>query len=102
MALLLDKLRIKDSAKLRTNLDKPTITFDEWMDTAKFYEREHFEQDNPDETLHSDCTDVVTYYGGAYIQMLKSGDFYMNEDTKSKFLFNIEKEIWQKKSILFN
>jgi hypothetical protein len=102
MALLLDKLRIKDSAKLSTVKDRPNMTFDEWMETGRFCFRKDFEQDNPNENLHVDCTDVVIYYGGAYIQVLKSGDFYMNAETKSKFLHEIEKEVWQNKSILFN
>lgn len=102
MALLLDKLRKKDSAKLRTNLDRPSITFDEWMETGRFCDRRDFEQDNPDENLHVDCTDVVIYYGGAYIQMLKSGYFCISSGSKSMKLHDVEKALWQNKSVLFN
>lgn len=75
---------------------KEIITFNEWQDTGRFMERELFEENNPKENLHFDCTDIVYYLGGAYIQVLKTGDFFIDTKTSSKNLEDVEKALWER------
>lgn len=73
-----------------------TITFDEWKESGRFTNRDSFDKDNPEETLHVDCTDVVVYYGGVYIQVMKTGDFYISPEESSRKLDDMEKILWKK------
>lgn len=73
-----------------------TITFDEWKESGRFIGRYAFMDENPDENLHVDCTDIVEYYGGVYIQVLKGGEFYLEPKKSSKSLDEVEKMLWSK------
>jgi hypothetical protein len=48
------------------------------------------------EKLLDDCTDVVQYEGGAYIQVLKSGIFYLDESFSSRSLDEAEVKLLEK------
>jgi hypothetical protein len=105
MGLIKTHLR-KESAKEKKDIhlinkltkvkERGSITFDEWKESGRFTNREAFEQDNPSENLHIDCTDVVVYYGGLFIQVLKSGDFYLMPEHTSTSLDAVEKILWKK------
>lgn len=105
MGLIKQHLR-KESAKEKQDIhlinkltrvkERGSITFDEWKESGRFTHREAFEQDNPSENLHIDCTDVVVYYGGLYIQVLKNGEFYLSPEQTSKSLDDVEKIVWKK------
>lgn len=88
-------------AKLTKVSEKGTMTFDEWQDSGRFVDRKSFEAFNPDENLHVDCTDIVMYYGGVYIQVLKSGEFLIEANISNKSLDAIEKILWYKNEALF-
>jgi len=51
-------------------------TIEDFRSTGKIVDAKLFTIVRPQEELHADCTDVVTYAGGIYIEMLKSGSFY--------------------------
>jgi len=74
-----------------------SMSFKEWQDTGRFINRKSFEQHNVNENLHVDCSDVVLYYGGAYIQLLKSGEFFIDTNNLSKSLDTVEQILWEKK-----
>jgi hypothetical protein len=66
------------------------------VDTGRFNYRSLFQIVNLDENLHVDCTDVIVYDGDVYIQVLKDGTFYLDNQNKSKTLSDIEKVLWAK------
>lgn len=72
------------------------ITYDEWVETGRFNYRTLFEIVNLEENLHIDCTDVIVYNGEVYIQVLKDGTFYLDNQTQSKNLSDVEKALWDK------
>lgn len=96
MGLIKQHLK-KESLKIY----KGTITYDEWQDSGRFVDRKSFEAHNPDENLHVDCTDIVMYFGGIYIQLLKSGEFFLDSKVSGKTLDAIEKNLWDKNLDLF-
>lgn len=49
----------------------------------------------PKENLHMDCTDVVLYQDGHYIQMLKSG-WYFYDGYQHATLEAMEELLWKK------
>lgn len=53
-------------------------TKEKFIDTGRIVPRPVFEDLYPKENLHVDCTDVVVYAGGNYIQMLKTKGFLLN------------------------
>lgn len=87
--------------KLSGILHKGTLEFQEWQDSGRFNERKHFEKSNQDENLHIDCTDIVQYLGDLYIQVLKSGVFFLDVNLSSKSLDVVEKIVWDKNKDLF-
>lgn len=58
--------------------------------------RESFLEKNPNENLRKDCTDVVHYTGGVYLQVLESGEFYLDSNFKSRSLDEAEIKLWEK------
>lgn len=72
------------------------FTFDKWYESGRFVPRDKFTNDNPKENLHIDCTDVVVYLGDLYIQVLKSGDFYLDPNNISRNISDIERVLWDK------
>jgi hypothetical protein len=67
------------------------------IESGRFIERSKFLEKNPAENLHKDCTDVVHYYDGSYIQLLKTGEFYLSDDLSSKSLDEAETMLIDKK-----
>lgn len=69
---------------------------DKFIDSGRFMCRDLFLDKNPNEQLLDDCTDVVQYEGGAYIQVLKSGVFYLDESFSSRSLDEVEVKLLEK------
>jgi hypothetical protein len=63
---------------------------DKLIDTGRFIGRESFLEKNPTKKLLNECTDVVSYGNGSYIQVLKSGEFYIDDTFKSRSLDEAE------------
>lgn len=69
---------------------------EKFINSGKFMCKESFLDKNPNEKLRKDCTDVVHYVGGMYIQVLESGEFYLDEEFKSRSLDEAEVKLWEK------
>jgi hypothetical protein len=69
---------------------------EKFIDSGRFTRRMAFLDKNPNEKLLDNCTDVVQYIGGAYIQVLQSGLFYLDENHSSKVLDEVEVELFGK------
>jgi len=82
--------------ELKKVIDRGTITFEQWYEPGRFINRDEFYGDNPKENLHVDCTDVVVYYGDLYIQVLKSGEYYIDPNNVSRNIGEIELALWDK------
>lgn len=65
--------------------------------TGRFNGRDAYLEKNPDTILHNDCTDVVEYIGGHIIQVLKSGEFMVDEMFKSRSLDEAETDLFIRK-----
>lgn len=84
------------------SMDK--IEFEIFSNTGRITPVDVFRSDNPNAKLHSECTDVVRYLGGFYIQMLKSGKYIYEFDVKPSTIVQIEHksldilehQMWQK------
>lgn len=70
------------------------MTKAEFISSGHFVCRDSFLEKNADVILHPDCTDVVEYKNGAFIQLLKSGLFYLEDDLSSKVLDEVEDRLW--------
>jgi hypothetical protein len=64
--------------------------------TGRFTGREAYLDKNPDVKLHDKCTDVVIYSGWHIIQVLESGEFYVDSTFKSRSLDEAEVKLWEK------
>jgi len=51
-----------------------------FINTGRFTPALTFLKSNPDVKLHADCTDVIMYTEGHYIQALKTGEYLINKD----------------------
>lgn len=71
--------------------------FIEFVDSGKFITRKDFLTKRPNEALLNDCTDLVHYKGGHYIQVLKDDTFYLDELNKSKELDEVELVLYSRK-----
>jgi hypothetical protein len=65
------------------------------IDSGRFTERGSFLEKNPNEILHKDCTDVVVYHDGSYLQLLGTGEFYLREGISSKSLDEVERMLFE-------
>jgi len=72
-------------------------TLENFSSTGMFTGREAYLEKNPEVILHKDCTDVVHYIGGHIIQVLKSGQFMVDEGFKSISLDEAEGWLYAKK-----
>lgn len=70
------------------------MTKEEFKNSGRFIYRDSFLEKNPNTILNPDCTDVVEYQSGAFIQLLKSGLFYLEDDFSSKSLDEVEDRLW--------
>ena len=66
------------------------------IDTGRFICKASFLIKNPTEELLEECTDVVAYADGSYIQVLKSGEFYVDDTFKSRSLDEAEIKLLEK------
>jgi len=71
--------------------------FIEFVDSGKFITRKDFLSTRPNEALINDCTDLVQYEGGHYIQVLEDGTFYLDELNQSKELDEVELVLYSRK-----
>jgi hypothetical protein len=66
----------------QTTISVPSMkgieTIEEFINTGRIVPRGTFNTRYPKENLHVDCTDVVVYAGGNYIQMLKTKGFMID------------------------
>jgi hypothetical protein len=60
------------------------------IDTGRFICKESFLKKNPTEKLLEECTDVVAYADGSFIQVLESGVFYLSDNFNSTLLDEME------------
>jgi len=76
-------------------LKNGVITQSEWTSLKVHIPVEQFLKDNPDETLREDCDELIVYVGGYYIQKLKSGVFFINDDIPLiDSIYIAQKELW--------
>jgi hypothetical protein len=76
---------------------KSIITLEDFSNTGRFTGRAAYLDKNPEIELHEDCTDVVQYIGGHIIQVLKSGQFMVDEGFRSISLDESEGWLYVKK-----
>jgi hypothetical protein len=76
---------------------KSIITLEDFSNTGRFTGRTAYLDKNPEVELHEDCTDVVQYIGGHIIQVLKSGQFMVDEGFRSISLDESEGWLYVKK-----
>lgn len=84
------------------SMDK--LEFEVFSNTGRITPFDVFRNENPNAKLHRECTDVVRYLGGFYIQMLKSGKYIYQFDVlpsttvqvEHKSLDILELQMWQK------
>ena len=76
---------------------KSIITLEDFSNTGRFTGRASYLDKNPEVELHEDCTDVVQYIGGHIIQVLKSGQFMVDEGFRSISLDESEGWLYVKK-----
>ena len=69
----------------------------EFIDTGRFTPRNSFLEKRPNEVLFDDCSDVIQYKGGHYIQVLEDGTFFLDELNFSKVLDEIELILYTRK-----
>lgn len=69
----------------------------EFIDTGRFIPRNSFLEKRPNEVLLDDCSDVVQYEGGHYIQVLDNGTFYLDKLNFSKVLEEMELVLFSRK-----
>ena len=70
-------------------------------DSGRFVCKKTFLLSNPDAKTLQHCTDVVHYSNGQFIQVLRSGLFYVDETFSSRDLDECE-QILMKKTALMN
>lgn len=89
---------------LKSLENKGEVSFEMFSNTGRITPADVFKNENPEDKLHSECTDVVRYLGGFFIQMLKSGKYIYEFDIKPstkvqiehKSLDVLELQMWQK------
>jgi hypothetical protein len=79
-------------------LDNGMITFSEWKDSGRFMNVNTFMELYPKEKIHKDCIDVVHYFGGMYIQALKTNKFFIEPKTYGKSLDAMEELVWKERA----
>lgn len=63
---------------LRKMKESSILTFNDFSETGRFVDRHTFERGNPNVKLHPECTDVIVYLCGFYIQSLKGNVFFIS------------------------
>jgi hypothetical protein len=79
-------------------MTKTKSPFEAFSDSGRFINRAHYLEKHPDSVLHTNCTDVIVYFNfDENIQLLKSGEFYYDENIRGYFLDDVELELFAKK-----
>lgn len=80
--IIFEKMRTKiDQGYVRAMqvlLDENPMTFKSWVNTGRILPMTAWRDDHKDVTVHIDCTDIVKYAGFKYIEVLKSGVFFVD------------------------
>lgn len=71
------------------------MTKETFINSGRITDLKTFLNLRPKENLHTDCTDVVLYKDGHYIQMLKSG-WYFYDGYQHQTLEAMEELLWKK------
>lgn len=69
---------------------------DKLIDSGRITYRNEYLKKNPKAKLLKDCTDVVVYSDGSFIQILSTGIFYLNSRAKDRSLEKVEQELLKK------
>ena len=107
--ILYQKLKSKPNRKfirrLQNYVDKTDeMTLEDFQSFGRFIPRERFMSDIHHayafkDALRDDCTDVVVYVGGLYIQALKNNIFYVqvgSDSVQSDDIKHVEEFYWDK------
>ena len=78
----------KIKTKLTRDLNKQELT--DFIDSGRFIPRKDFLEKRPDEILQENCSDLIQYKGGYFIQFLNDGTFFLDDQNQSKELEEIE------------
>jgi len=70
-----DTLHLQALEKMRAG---GVLTLEDFSETGRFVDRQTFARDNPNVVLHPECTDVIVYLCGFYIQSLKGSVFFIS------------------------
>lgn len=89
---------------LKNIQSKGKMDFEAFSNTGRIIPVEVFKTENPNAKINLNCTDIVRYLGGFYIQMLKSGKYIYEFNLKPsttvqiehKSLDILELQMWQK------
>jgi len=87
--------------KLEKLMTLDEVTLDDFRDTGRFKPRVVFKYEMKKEVLMPDCTDVVVYAGGFYIQALKTNEFLFKPVSdkqatlRSESLDVLEEAMWE-------
>ena len=71
-------------------------------DSGRFVCKKTFLEKNPTAKLLKHCTDVVQYSNGQYIQVLRTGVFYLNEKFSSTNLDLCEQKLMEVNELSLN
>jgi len=106
--IIKEKMQIKPDWLYINTLEKMKggeYNAETFASTGRFMPKHIFLSQRPNAPLHKDCTDIVRYVGGFYIQALKSGRFIfeLNDSEQSdevgtsfedKTLSVVEQKMW--------
>ena len=62
----------------------------DFIDSGRFIPRKDFLEKRPDEILQENCSDLIQYKEGYYIQVLYDGTFFLDDQNQSKELEEVE------------
>lgn len=79
-------------------MDLSKKNFNDFCKSGKFTNRKVFVEKNPDYKLNDNCTDIVCYIDGTFIQLLSNGVFYFNDENRSSSLEKVEWAVFSKKN----
>lgn len=60
---------------------------EEFIMTGRFMDVRKFAAARPSVVLHEECTDVVTYAGGHFIQLLKDGTYFVKDTLPDETIY---------------
>jgi len=91
--------------RLQQMLDLPKYCVKHFQDTGSITPIPAFLLQYTDTILHPKCTNVVTYIGGHYIQMLSDGKYFINQHAAGNILYRrgrYSKYLHKLELIIFN